>query len=484
MDEQGMVVRLMHSTDNLKLDWTFDSLSSTPRLHLSPDLPKRRIRVRYECDASIASFQPDTPLHIDLPTGWGITELCIQADGLRSWTCLDDETFSASRASIDDYGDTTADDSFTTVCPDGRGPRGALGQSGPGSSSGRRSPMLGSSADTSKRPSLPVRSSASLMHQTLPVPDMTVEDFSFEMSDQSRETSRPSTPSLMSSGGRRGPRQSGSGLVGDSTGTSPRAQGTYEPLVARVPKSRPVEAKEFSLLFDHAPMDGSEVVIQGVLMPMRNAMLVSPSIPTETPVITLGDAPRKYSFSYYGSTAVEHVDPDGARPVLEWRDVNGQAMATPGHLALGDVSVRVSRDVWGKQNAVVEFDWPASNPRLEGSYGTGSSSGGEVILVLPSSQNRLSSVSGTDESLRVASATVAGKALHYAVASRDGADELVLGLTAGRPSRDGGKVRVVLESAASEAVLLVYPKNSSKGTLTLAMIGTAWTGKLFLRAPS
>jgi hypothetical protein len=391
---------------------------------------------------------------MSLPAGWGISELSVQAHGLASYNCLDDDALSAFRlVHLEaDTDDSIADDSFTTILAgSGRGSSRSSDPGGQGSMHGR-----------------PVRSSASLMHQTLPAGDsLRMDEYSFEMGDQSREaalapSSRPGTPMMNASLASKGTagRQSLSGH-GDRYREN---EGDRGALSVRLPRGQAVVANELMVHFD-AGADGeaASIVITGTLIPLRQTLLISSSAPTPIPVLSVGnDAQRAFDLTYgHSPDSPSYVDPADQTPVVDWRDARGHSLPPARHAGVSSLINRVSRDAWGKQSATVEFAWKGD---------------GEVILQLPRAE------ASDGSGVRVVAASAGGRALQHAVVQTEEGLAVVLGSgVSGVTPR--GTARVCLESADTDRVLLVHCPEATEGDMQVELLYANWPGETACSSP-
>lgn len=414
----------MRRTDTLKLEWSFSGTSSVPLLHLEPDVHSRRINFSYEATVDMSN-NGQIPLGVDLPPGWGMSELDIQAEGLNSWRCVDDTSaasaLQSNTSSINgDDSLISNDESFTTLRPGS--PRSKR-------QSGTYPPSLSRAGPVDS-----VRSSASLRHQTLPVPDVTVDDFSFEMSSQS---ARPHTH------------------LGGSGGSGRKETGTI--VLPAISLVRPVECQTIVLVFDNRSEERRAVSIQGRIAPVDELTLVSTSTSVPIPRFQLGETDQDGCLLSYPSTQPIEMEAT-TRAVVQWHDSRGRlAIAPPRSPVDGQIRVGVSSDNWGILSMMMAFDWPRKAQ--------------EVEVVLPDGSTSGSVCAGGKTEVRVKSVSSGGQELQRTTVKGDEGWRVVLG----RPAREG-EVRLVLEMSGTEGVVLPVIPEGGDGEVVVTLQGD-WGGE-------
>ena len=301
---------LIISTDTLHLSWAY--ASSTPRLTITPTWhPKQpTISISYE---TLIDVEDALSVGIDLPSGWGWRDLDISADGLTSWHSTD-VPFWSSASYTHDYEEDSFDheheDSFATVR---------------------------AKSKTQTRPTIRPMQMPSLMQQTLPSSEMSLDDFSFEepRDDHLRSSNtslRPMTPSTP--GHRRSP--------------SP----------APVASNEPLPGSAFNLQF--APLGATDsperrILIQGSAVPLH-LTLVPASLPCVVPLVHLSYPSASNqcqltinSGGHDGDPASRTLDVTALpRATFQWRDSSDAVLPPPPPLSLqGTVSARIRRAEWG-----------------------------------------------------------------------------------------------------------------------------------------
>lgn len=307
-----------HSTDTLRLEWSFNSQQGTPpsSLHIQPHWDPRHPSVHVSYEAVIPSHKV-VPVEVIIPDGWGWSELSFKAAGLIRWISTDgdwwDETVTPINQPDDSFDLPTQDDSFSTT-------------------KGKSSYLPAPSSS---------QSSASLMRQTLPVPaDMRMEDFSFELSGPDSPPARPVTPSVW------------------PVTPLPRERVTKSRFV---PPRDPLPGRLFDLHFDGV-QEGS-LTLQGSLVPSSPLTLVSPAVPLQLPFVHT-DHPTSCRVTCEGArypdmaTSDQHIC-DTARysiGTLEWTD-RGRSISQRKSEVQGDVRVRLQRNTWNQSMSIL-LPWP------------------------------------------------------------------------------------------------------------------------------
>jgi len=367
------------------------------------------------------------PIEAVLPDGWGWSSLSIRGENLVSWSSIDgdwwDEVSQPGQEQYDDSTTTEIDDSFSTIRQ-------------------RRPTPTPHTPARSLTPSYE-RSSASLMRQPIPAGMGRMEDFSFEMSSNSIDTTRisSSTPSLPYT-----PSPAGQGVAPGSP---------ISPAVVhmRRPINGPAAAKLFDLVFSEST---GSVVFEGVLVPVSKLTLVSQSFPTAIPFVRIddGESPARCELSgpfnpdQTSSRQVDVASPDIGN--FSWKSDGPSAISEPGRMNT-DVTVKVVKDTWGVLTQHITFVWPKR--------------AAEVGFIVPS------------KTVRIQRVTKAGTALARATALVDGGTAIRLGLgSGGNQQGKDGVVEVVLEvrgeEQGGELGIVAIPRFEGAGRLSVDLKGT------------
>ena len=444
----------MHSrTSQLRLEWAFASPYQATTLQVIPRWDARHpaINITYESHLPITNNDQLVPIEMVIPDGWGWRHLETTGPNLLSWRSTDIDHFDIHLRDHDDddEGEEGPDDSFSTI----RNRHSQL------------QPPTHPQTQIQARPQLRTHTSASLMKQTLPVSgDMTVDDFSFEMTSGDHLTipastgsgsSRPGTPARSSPG---------------TSGVHFQNQGRNQSQSQGEMTSQPVAARFFDLVFDRGNEDSSDrgYMIEGTLVPLSTLTLVSGSQPVDIPFIKspnqgLGECTVICPNGLLSSGDKEEGVCDTTQPSIgqfTWTDAYGSTIrpTTPEPIR-GNIRVRLHRGKWGLVSMSILFPWSRSQElafRLSGDQPTKIVKAEVGSVGVPRSLTRLGE--GGDE-IRLA---------------------LGLGLGQGGQSgqvRTGKMCEVVLElEEVGDIPLPHFP--DGEGQLTLELRGDGWSCKL------
>ncbi|WVR09326.1 hypothetical protein IAU60_006392 [Kwoniella sp. DSM 27419] len=421
------------STELLRLEWSYNALSSSsdlPFLQVVPKWDKQASSISLSYHASV-SHRSDNPvqLEVDVPEGWAWTSLSIAGNELRSWRSLEGDLYGS--AGIHSDPDETldgdeADDSFATI----RGKR-SRGSTLPPRMS------VNVQAGPSTSPTRATGSSASLMRQTLPATiDMKMEDYSFEMSSMEQSPMRATTPGSSKRG------SPSAVLLGSSSPTQPKLMAT------------PTYGRTFHLFYD----DGIEkdVTLQGSLVPLAPSLLVSPSVPVQLPFISLENGSAQcqvqcpaarlgHATQLSGDVELADIGQGGS---FLWADEGGHALPARTDPIRGDTVVSMQRSVWG----VVTCQVMVSLQRRA-----------------PETSLRLTAYPGSD--IRVVRSTIDGALAPHATFQEDDLIHVVVGKQDDRPR---GPVKIELEISPAAQGDISLPLFEGDGTAKLQLVGDGW----------
>ncbi|WRT68697.1 uncharacterized protein IL334_005677 [Kwoniella shivajii] len=415
-------------TDILRLEWSFNSPSSfdIPTLQISPTWSKRQSSISIAYLARIPDTDMPVQLAIDVPDGWGWSDLSIQGEGLSNWRCVHGGWTSPKGEEMIDP-DTTLEageyeDSFATV----RAKRNRL-----------LTPTSSSESDMNTfHPTVSsAHSSASLMRQTLPSLGDKMEDFSFELSSLEQ---KPLTPKSL----RKSPLQ----MLVNSTSSS---NGKWD---------EPREGNMFSLYFED--QGDRSITVQATLVPIDQLMLISPSLPVKIPFVRIGDERNtqcqvQCPSATYGSASTPSSEMELINTSLggsfTWTDGIGHPLSIRGGRLKGNVFVKLRRSTWGIITASMTFPFPKNSE--------------EVGFIIP--------LSGE---MRISKTTLDGAEVPKAVYSHDGKSNIRI---AKREEKAGGTVEFEWDVASFSKGDIGLPTfEDAEGELKVELIGDDWTSCL------
>ncbi|KAK4685147.1 hypothetical protein P7C73_g5016, partial [Tremellales sp. Uapishka_1] len=303
------------STETLRLEWTFNSQSSSlppALLHIRPQWSATNPYIYLSCTAEILMDQNLIPVEAVLPEGWGWSDLSIQGDGLSFWRSVDGDWWNVD---VDVDEESQPEDSFSTV----RAKRPTFPQ-------------------TNSNPSVP-----SLMRQTLPSSmDMKMEDFSFELNGLEPQ------PALRSS------------LKRSITPTK-------KPLPAlnkAKDRTDPLPGRLFDLYFTKSPaLVGGvsatrKIEIQGTLVPLSSLMLVPEDKSIEIPFFRFDTSSSSHqlriSCPYEEERIMDTVEDSAGS--ISWNQ-DARPTFSPTEIR-GPIKVSVKQNYLGSQIVQINFAWP------------------------------------------------------------------------------------------------------------------------------
>lgn len=306
------------------------------------------IHVSYE--TAISAVDGVVPVEAVIPAGWGWRELSIRGEGLVSWRSIDGDWWddhadavSAGRTSAPadhsaDISSASMDDSFSTV----RQRRNVT-------------PIRGHSTPTGLG-----NPAASLLRQTLPSMGK-MEEFSFEMSNSSIETAKPTTPTPTSMSTPR----AGSRRSTPSPAQYAVSQQGPEPVAAEPHTRRPLRGPAPATLFDlEYDEEGGSLLFEGTLIPISKSTLVSTGLPLAVPFVRveaayeLGRVCEVQCRGRMGGSTAEMNLEKGDVGRFKWTDAEAKMLPDERTRIHGEVEVWMVRDVWGGVSVRTAFDWP------------------------------------------------------------------------------------------------------------------------------
>ncbi|WVQ68559.1 uncharacterized protein L199_006768 [Kwoniella botswanensis] len=336
------------STEILRLEWSFNPPSSSdiPSLQVSHIWNKQQSSIAIAYLAHVQNQDNLVQLDIDVPNGWGWSELSIQGEGLSNWRCLDGEWGSQSSDPDDtmEQGEEY-EDSFATV----KAKRAHPPLTPSSSTHSTTTNFLPTTRSTSS-------SSASLMRQTFPLLNGSdrIEDFSFELSSIEQQNQKPLTPKTL--------RKSPLPMLVNSTSSSTQSKWD-EPRYGRL----------FNLYFKEEDSGDRTITIQGTLIPLDKMLLVSSSLPVKIPFIKIDNAESNQCLvecpsAIYG-TATQSSSDTGLVDVslggkLFWTGSDGSTLEVNNGMIKGDVRVRIRRSPWGVIMASMRFPFPPKSDEV------------------------------------------------------------------------------------------------------------------------
>lgn len=296
------------------------------------------------------------------------------------------------------------------------------------------------------------------MHQTLSAPmDMTLEDFSFEVDQSDVSPVRPFTPISQN-----------------------RRSTTPVPIPIQNRKmvfSQPSSVRRFELNFGYTNDSTPVITIEGVLIPLSNSDLVSPSEPINIPIVKLGQM-EGCLITCPRATYPECTEPTSATEFIsstsetwgsfEWTDTTGQPILPhQSNGVKGDVHVQIRRGHWGTQQLRIKFPWPEQDSEVFFLLGPGLISKNDI---------------------RVVQASIGGTTLQRAVYGKSGSLVKVgLGLPAGQARNHRDAVAVVELEIVPRKGVVVLPTllgEDHEGTMTIDQIGEGWNGEFPIIIPN
>lgn len=423
---------IVYSTDTLRLEWTFGTPPPTSSwLVVSPRYDQRSssIHVQYQ---SLPLPSGTTSVETVIPDGWGWSSLSIHGETLVDWISADGDWWAESYQQIgarqvgsDESGVTEVEDSFSTAIQ-------RLRPSTPG-----RAPLTPTSIPV-KSPNN-VYSSVSLLKQKIPSHLSKMDDFSFELSQASVETTKPCTPISKPS------------TPSPSFGQPP--QSLYSSQVdsnqshlSRRPISAPAPAK----LFDLTLSSPGRFMLEGTLIPISRLTHVSPTLPLNVPFIRIegrGDSAThdECEVTCTGSILDQQILETALSSIgtFSWIDEDSQPFTESPAPIQGDVDVRLVKDPWGLMSMLIAFTWPKRAT--------------EVGFAIQSSD------------LRLVKATIGGEAIPRAFTTHDGKTQFRFE-SEGRKSER--RLEIALDLRAKDTIPL--PQLQGNGILTVHLVGDHW----------
>ncbi|ODN98213.1 hypothetical protein I350_07859 [Cryptococcus amylolentus CBS 6273] len=435
------------STDALRLEWSFTpSLidPTTPSLFIAPTLhPYPQIALQFSACASTP--ESITSLEAHIPAGWVWETLEIEGDGLAYWRGIDNDW-----GTVDDEEDTldySQDDSFATVRT--TKPRPTL------------PPSLRPAGNTYLPPPAS-GSSVSLMRQTLPTAEE-LGEFSFEMSgEQSPVPKRPNTPL---------------GAVGSPAPSTPGGKSRLMASAGREGDGERIARG--GRLFDLYWQAGNEeraFVLTGVLVP-EPLTLVPATLPQPVPLFTFlsPSPPSTYNIrcphASYSSSQIPESTSDSQLVSLSgqtagtfaWHD-GAQLSALRAREAktkVGDVKIRLQRDVWGMLRMNVLFSLSSRQ------------------------EQRGFRLSATDaDRTRIVRASVDGLAVPRCILPSSEGVEVRIGRKEGGGRGEGGGLAEIVLEIGGGGTEVGLPVFEGEGEGRVELIGEGWKGVQFTKAKS
>ncbi|ORY32163.1 hypothetical protein BCR39DRAFT_524423 [Naematelia encephala] len=391
-DEASWLEGRFQSTDALHLEWSFASTSSVAKLRVDPHYDSMNPSIHLFFEGSTDISESSANLEAILPEGWGWKTLSISSPSLVHWLCAD-ASWGMPDMSVDDY---EIEDSFSTV---------------------RSSSKLRPPAMPRLSPHAP-----SLLRTTMP--DMSLDEFSFEMN--SFDTSRPRTP------------------IGRRAETPPTTGLNLEP---------PQAGSSFDLRFRETGRH--VIVLEATIVPLDPLLLVSPSVPVKIPIIRLDsselsvDCPAA-SLGTKALSASDIVNSEtGDIGAFIWTN-GGRPIPQPSGTMQGDVLVRIQQKRWWTQSLSISFKWPKEAR--------------EICFTLPVPR----------DSIRVDRANISGIAMPRALTETEGECEVRFGRTSNSLL---GSVEIILEvEMGNEGEVAVPWLKDGNGKITVKLTGDNWRG--------
>jgi len=452
----------MGRTNQLRLEWSFLNDTHPTTLHIQPRWHATHPEIGFTYTTKLPPSQDRlVPIEITIPNGWGWSQLSIQGDGLTSWQSTDVPHWSYSQSSSsprladeDDDDEDGPEDSFSTIR--------TLSTSRRNANRNRKSlvdipfPQPGSRPSLGRNPSSigGGGGSASLLNQ--PLPDLRMDEFSFEVNSMDRSltppgTGRPGTPVGASTRYPHPQNTSASAStprLGGSTTSNGVDSGSIVP-------TTPTLGSQFDLIFDDSDEGERSYRVEGTLVPLSPLTLISGSTPVMVPFVkSHPDTESECQVTIAQSGSDEDVSLHNTSfssiGTFTWVDEYGSPIETDILGIKGTVRVRVHRDIWGMSSTSILFPWPSRTRRQ----------GGEVSFGLGGSLGRISK------------ATVDGRDIRRCLAPSSSSTTKVGGEIRLAGGLAGGMAEVIIESPVGESPFPIL--EGAEGQMILELKGPGW----------
>jgi hypothetical protein len=458
----------MGRTNQLRLEWSFLNSTHPTTLHIQPRWHTISPEIGFAYNTKLPHSQDRlVPIEIAIPDGWGWSQLSIQGDDLTSWQSTDVPHWSYTHTgtreeTVDDDEDDEdgPEDSFSTIR--------TLSTSRRNANRNRKSLVDIPFPRTDSRPSLGRNpssvggggGSASLLNQ--PLPDLRMDEFSFEVNSMDRSltppgTGRPGTPVGAStryphpqniSASASTPRLGGSTT---STGVDSRS----------IVPTTPTPGSQFDLIFDDGDEGERSFRVEGILVPLSSLTLVSGSTPVVVPSVKshpdIPDIESECQVTIAQLGRDEEVSlrntSSSSIGTFTWTDEYGSPIETDILGIKGTVRMRVHRDIWGMSSTSILFPWPSRTRRQ----------GGEVTFGLGGSLGRISK------------ATVDGRDVRRYLAPSSSNTTTVGGEMRLAGGQAGGMAEVIIEFPVGESPFPIL--EGAEGQMILELKGPGWECK-------